>query len=424
MTLIGVAYVLGTQAAGLLDEWQLARNTEQYRSKAVQQTAAILRKMGTIKVGDTLSNFAFEDIDGELHLLNEILTDKTLITYMKPDCDGCLVELERLRSVALSESLRGEPAQAGPTRQSRPMWTSANHVDSSTTIRGSEIYERVLIISSANPLHLQKLREDYGLGCLMLYDEERLFGNALKIMTFPFNLVVNRDRVILEIHGNVMLEDDYKRLFSAMTDPSSRVIARSAATRQSQPGAPSFVIPAPSVIPATSVIPAKAGTQSSCKKGSANDQRFASIQEQLDPGFRQGDEVVRTEKPDIRQMGTFPGHAEGVIARSVATRQSRQMWTSAAHIILLPDDYQRLFSVTPAHPFSVIPAPFVIPAKAGTQSSCKKGSANDQRFASIQEQLAPGFRQGDRRGGRVKKERGAKRNGATIKIGVTGGRVT
>jgi peroxiredoxin len=178
--LVGVAYVLGTQAGGLLDEWRMSHNAEQYRSKAIQQTAAILRKMGTIKVGDTLSNFAFEDIDGELHLLNEILTDKTLITYMKPDCDGCLVELERLRSAADSP----------------------------------EDYERVLIISSANPLHLHKLREDYGLGCLMLYDEERLFGSALEIYTYPFNLVVNRDRVILEIHGSVLLPDDYERLFS------------------------------------------------------------------------------------------------------------------------------------------------------------------------------------------------------------------
>ena len=183
--LVGVAYVLGTQAAGLLDEWRLSRNAEHYRSKAVALTAAILRKMGTIKVGDTLSNFAFEDIDGELHLLKEIVTDKTLITYIKPDCDGCLVELERLRKAA----------------------------------NGPEDYERVLIISSANPLHLQKLREDYGLGCLILYDEERLFGSALKIQSFPFNLVVNRDRVILEIHANILLPDDYKHLFSIIGHP-------------------------------------------------------------------------------------------------------------------------------------------------------------------------------------------------------------
>ncbi len=200
--LVGVAYVLGTQAAGLFDEWQLSRNADQYRSRAVEQTAAILRRMGTIKVGDTLSNFAFEDIDGELHLLKEIVTDKTLITYIKPDCDGCLVELERLRKAA----------------------------------NGPEDYKRVLIISSANPLHLQKLREDYGLGCLMLYDEERLFGTALKIQSFPFNLVVNRDRVILEIHANTLLPDDDARLFSTTSHPEEcRSVFRHSHSRAEKP---------------------------------------------------------------------------------------------------------------------------------------------------------------------------------------------
>ncbi len=182
LALVCVAYVLGTQAAGWLGEWNLARNADEYRARAVEQTAAVLRKMGTIKVGDTLSNFAFEDIDGELHLLKQIVTDRTLITYIQPDCDACLVELERLRSAVES------PAD----------------------------YERVLIISSANPLHLQRLREDYGLGCRMLFDEERLFGTALKIQTFPFNLVVDRSRVILEIHAGALLPDDYERLFSAV----------------------------------------------------------------------------------------------------------------------------------------------------------------------------------------------------------------
>jgi hypothetical protein len=58
------------------------------------------------------------------------------------------------------------------------------------------------------------LREDYGLGCLMLFDEERLFGNQLRIQTFPFNLVINRERVIVEIHANTLLVEDYERLFS------------------------------------------------------------------------------------------------------------------------------------------------------------------------------------------------------------------
>jgi len=283
--LIGVAYLLGTQSAGLLDKWNMGRNAEEYRSKAAAQPAAILRKMGTIKVGDTLSNFAFEDIDGELHLLNEILTNKTLITYMKPDCDGCLVELERLRAAANSP----------------------------------EDYEQVLIISSANPLHLRELREDYGLGCLMLYDEERFFGMALEIYTYPFNLVVNSDRVILEIYGSVLLPDDYESLFSITGEPVEGWLTSGAPTLasgvDSALGSPAlsvipapFVIPAPYVIPAPSVIPEQSGIQMSCDKALSSTHSFASSKRQLDPRFREGDATPGHERFDTRQMWTSVGH--------------------------------------------------------------------------------------------------------------------
>ena len=53
----------------------------------------------------------------------------------------------------------------------------------------------------------------------MLYDEERFLGSALGIYTYPFNLVVNSDRVILEIHGSVLLPDDYESLFSITSHP-------------------------------------------------------------------------------------------------------------------------------------------------------------------------------------------------------------
>jgi peroxiredoxin len=135
--------------------------------------------MGRIEIGDTLPNFPFEDIDGKVRLLSEVVTDKTLITYIKPDCDACLVELERLKQAA----------------------------------NGQEDYEHILLITSANPVHMQKLRAEYGLGCVILYDEERRFGAMLKISSFPFNLVVNRQRVIEAIHTNTLLPDDYERFF-------------------------------------------------------------------------------------------------------------------------------------------------------------------------------------------------------------------
>ena len=163
----------------------MSRNASQYRTQAAEQTAAILRQMGTIEVGDTLPNFPFEDIDGEIRLLSEVVTDKTLITYIKPDCDACLVELERLKQAAKSQA----------------------------------DYEHILLITSANPLHMQKIRADYGLGCVILYDEERRFGSLLKIQSFPFNLVITGERVVEAIHANTLLPDDYERFFESSSHP-------------------------------------------------------------------------------------------------------------------------------------------------------------------------------------------------------------
>ncbi len=69
---------------------------------------------------------------------------------------------------------------------------------------------------------MQRIREDYGLGCEILYDNERQFGAALKIQSFPFNLVVDRDRVIQAIHANTLLPDDYEQLFEAVHSDTAK----------------------------------------------------------------------------------------------------------------------------------------------------------------------------------------------------------
>jgi cytochrome c biogenesis protein CcmG, thiol:disulfide interchange protein DsbE len=179
VTLVILAYVVGTQSADVLKEWNSNRHTDEYRLQAATQTAAILRKMGTIKVGDTLGDFSLEDIDGKVHRLSDLVTDKILITCVQPDCDACLEEMERLRRAADSP----------------------------------DDYKHVILITSGNPLHMQRVREDYGLKCVILYDDERQFGAALKIQSFPFNLVVDHNRVIHEIIASVLLPEDYRRLF-------------------------------------------------------------------------------------------------------------------------------------------------------------------------------------------------------------------
>jgi len=175
---VAIAYFLGSTAGGTWSRQNRAERRSEYRSKALAHSRAVLERMGTVGLGDTLSDFSFEDIDGNLHRLSEILVDNTLLIYIKPDCDACLEEIERLSQVA----------------------------------KTAEDYRHFILISTSNPLHMRKLREDFGLRCYQLYDEERFFGNAFKIESFPFGLLVSRSRIVLAAYANALSTDQLEEI--------------------------------------------------------------------------------------------------------------------------------------------------------------------------------------------------------------------
>ena len=175
---VGLAYVLGGEAAKLLQGRKAEKSIEKTREMGKMQTAAVLEKMGTIAVGDTLQDYMMEDIDGAWHALSDIVTDRTVITYMKANCEVCLYELKGMKEAVGSR----------------------------------EDYERFIVVSPSNPLRMREIRDEYGVECLMLFDEERQYGAMMNIQSFPFNIVVNRNLEILEIHGNALLPDDYQRI--------------------------------------------------------------------------------------------------------------------------------------------------------------------------------------------------------------------
>lgn len=186
---VAAAYLLGAKVGGMWESKDRAERSSEYRSKALAHSRAVLERMGTVAEGDTLSDFSFEDIDGHLHRLSEILVDHTLLIYIKPDCDACLEEIERLSQVAHTP----------------------------------DEYSHFILISTANPLHLRKMREDYELQCLVLYDEERLFGNNLNIVSFPFGLMLDHERVIREVHASVLTDEEMAEVASgAVESPETR----------------------------------------------------------------------------------------------------------------------------------------------------------------------------------------------------------
>jgi len=167
-----LAYVAGSEASRLLQE----RRHRRSRRDLTLQTNQILAKMQTIKVGDTLGDFTFEDIDGHPRSLRELAQGTTVISYISPDCGACINELEELHKA----------------------------------VSDSEEFSHFLLISSANPLHLRDLREQFDLQAVMLYDEERAFATGLGIFTAPFNMVVDGSLRITDIKAGQMYREDFE----------------------------------------------------------------------------------------------------------------------------------------------------------------------------------------------------------------------
>jgi hypothetical protein len=125
-----------------------------------------------------------EDIDGAPHLLSSLVKDRALISYIMTDCDGCLSELEAIASVC----------------------------------RDDADAHKFIFISTANPLHMSTLRENFGLESYFLFDYERRFGEGVGISTFPFSMLVNDSLRILEIYGGGVPEEAYRDLLAQTAD--------------------------------------------------------------------------------------------------------------------------------------------------------------------------------------------------------------
>jgi len=155
---IGAALILGKEA-GL---HFAAKKRTQERAK---KTQTVLEQMNTITVGKTIPFRAFEDLDYNLVQLSEVLSERTLISFFEPNCDGCLPDFERLKE-AVSDSIE---------------------------------YRYFIFVSSSSREDVEAYREQHGILAWILLDDGSDFSRELGVFTFPFNIIVNRSGEVLDI---------------------------------------------------------------------------------------------------------------------------------------------------------------------------------------------------------------------------------
>lgn len=156
---IGVAYILGVAAAGIVQKYR-------FEKIMAEKKQEILDKMGSnLAVGVTLPDADLEDLSGNRIRLSDAVRAKSVIAYISPDCAYCRMEMESILEITTDK------------------WEQAG----------------VIMISDIDPTELMYMRDSLNLHCQWLCDRDGIYKSQLGVFSYPFNFIVNQLMVIEEI---------------------------------------------------------------------------------------------------------------------------------------------------------------------------------------------------------------------------------
>jgi peroxiredoxin len=183
-TRIGVLFLsIVTVATAVSLGLLLAPSVRHIHENAVQKrtTRVELNRMQTLNIGDTLPDVRLEDLSGRsIDLASVIKHRRTAIAFVLPDCDACLFEMQRILKLS-------------PDSIAQQHW---------------------VLVSSSNPRTLNDLKVERGLAMPVLYDHQNRLASRLRINSFPFNIVVDSQRVIISIFSGALLDDQVSQIAS------------------------------------------------------------------------------------------------------------------------------------------------------------------------------------------------------------------
>jgi len=146
------------------------------RERSTRATQEILENMGTVAVGDTLPNHAFEDIDGNVIRLLDLVDKYAVICYVMLDCEACLEE------IYLTANAAGTPDEQ----------------------------RHFIFISDGNAVHFQRIRAKTESASRFLFDQGGRFREALQLYSFPFNIMVDDDLTIRVLRSGILSVGDVR----------------------------------------------------------------------------------------------------------------------------------------------------------------------------------------------------------------------
>lgn len=168
---VGVAYILGVAAAGVVQKYRAGKFKAEKR-------AEILKQMGSgLEVGITLPDADLQDLDGNPIKLSQAVVSRSMVAFISPDCGACKIALDRINKTVAVED------QAD-----------------------------FILISSSNLMELNTLRDSLDLHCTILYDPDAAYQLSLGVFSYPFSLIVDQSLVIEDIIVGAPNEDEIEAI--------------------------------------------------------------------------------------------------------------------------------------------------------------------------------------------------------------------
>jgi peroxiredoxin len=171
MVMIVLAFLSGKEIGEAFSKGKLARERR-------QNSDLILSKTDDIKVGDTLPDHIFENLEGTTLLLSNLLSEKCVLIVIVEGCKGCIYEIEELKKAS----------------------------------KNQEDDQYFIFVSWANPRVLIEIRDKYAISGPFLYDHRADYFSQFDISTSPFNITINKNRVVLDVLSGEMWKEDFEEI--------------------------------------------------------------------------------------------------------------------------------------------------------------------------------------------------------------------
>lgn len=179
LVLVSVAVVaFGLAVGGAIRKYMTTdRDAERKRLKGL---AGMYVEHDTrpLQVGDTLADHVFEDLKEQPVRLSDLVVGNMLISVVMPMCESCLDEMLYIRE----------------------------------QIDNPDDYRHLVFITSANPRFMRDIKQETSMPAAFLYDHRAAYLSRYDVNAYPFNIIIDSNRVVLDVFGCGLTQSDLEKV--------------------------------------------------------------------------------------------------------------------------------------------------------------------------------------------------------------------